>query len=334
MTANNSKNNNQNNEDLIETARRVLTIEAQSIETLKERIDENFLKAVEIISKSKGRVVVTGMGKSGLIGRKIAATLASTGTPSFFMHPAEASHGDLGMVTEEDVVIAISNSGETDEVLRLIPFLKYFNLKLIAITGNPQSTLARQADAILDVSVKEEACPFGFIPTASTTATLAMGDALAVALIMKNGFKKEDFAFFHPGGSLGRRMLTKVKDLMHREEELPVVYPHNLMLDVVLEISSKRLGVAVVVDEREKILGIITDGDVRRGVQKWGKQFFEMKASDIMTVAPKSIDEDELAAVALSIMQKYSITSLVVPSKEGVLRGIIHIHDILKKGIF
>lgn len=334
MTANNSKNNNQNNEDLIETARRVLTIEAQSLETLKERIDENFLKAVEIISKSKGRVVVTGMGKSGLIGRKIAATLASTGTPSFFMHPAEASHGDLGMVTEEDVVIAISNSGETDEVLRLIPFLKYFNVKLIAITGNPQSTLARQADAILDVSVKEEACPFGFIPTASTTATLAMGDALAVALIMKNGFKKEDFAFFHPGGSLGRRMLTKVKDLMHREEELPVVYPHNLMLDVVLEISSKRLGVAVVVDEREKILGIITDGDVRRGVQKWGKQFFEMKASDIMTVAPKSIDEDELAAVALSIMQKYSITSLVVPSKEGVLRGIIHIHDILKKGIF
>lgn len=334
MTPNISTNNNQNNEDLIETARRVLTIEAQSLETLKERIDENFLKAVEIISKSKGRVVVTGMGKSGLIGRKIAATLASTGTPSFFMHPAEASHGDLGMVTEEDVVIAISNSGETDEVLRLIPFLKYFNVKLIAITGNPQSTLARQADAVLDVSVKEEACPFGFIPTASTTATLAMGDALAVALIMKNGFKKEDFAFFHPGGSLGRRMLTKVKDLMHREEELPVVYPHNLMLDVVLEISSKRLGVAVVVDEREKILGIITDGDVRRGVQKWGKQFFEMKASDIMTVAPKSIDEDELAAVALSIMQKYSITSLVVPSKEGVLRGIIHIHDILKKGIF
>ncbi|WP_297209773.1 MULTISPECIES: KpsF/GutQ family sugar-phosphate isomerase [Thermodesulfovibrio] len=334
MTPNISTNNNQNNEDLIETARRVLTIEAQSLETLKERIDENFLKAVEIISKSKGRVVVTGMGKSGLIGRKIAATLASTGTPSFFMHPAEASHGDLGMVTEEDVVIAISNSGETDEVLRLIPFLKYFNVKLIAITGNPQSTLARQADAVLDVSVKEEACPFGFIPTASTTATLAMGDALAVALIMKNGFKKEDFAFFHPGGSLGRRMLTKVKDLMHREEELPVVYPHDLMLDVVLEISSKRLGVAVVVDEREKILGIITDGDVRRGVQKWGKQFFEMKASDIMTVAPKSIDEDELAAVALSIMQKYSITSLVVPSKEGVLRGIIHIHDILKKGIF
>lgn len=331
---NNSKNNNQNNNDLIETARRVLTIEAQSLETLKERINENFLKALEIISKSKGRVVVTGMGKSGLIGRKIAATLASTGTPSFFMHPAEASHGDLGMVTEEDVVIAISNSGETDEVLRLIPFLKYFNVKLIAITGNPQSTLARQADAVLDVSVKEEACPFGFIPTASTTATLAMGDALAVALIMKNGFKKEDFAFFHPGGSLGRRMLTKVKDLMHREEELPVVYPNNLMLDVVLEISSKRLGVAVVVDEREKILGIITDGDVRRGVQKWGKQFFEMKASDIMTVAPKSIDEDELAAVALSIMQKYSITSLVVPSKEGVLRGIIHIHDILKKGIF
>lgn len=319
---------------LIEIAKRVLSIEAQSLEALKERIDNNFLKAVEIIHNSKGRVVVTGMGKSGLIGRKIAATLASTGTPSFFMHPAEASHGDLGMVTEDDVIIAISNSGETDEVLRLIPFLKYFNVNLIAITGNMQSTLAKQADAVLDVSVKEEACPFGYIPTASTTATLAMGDALAVALILRNGFKKEDFAFFHPGGSLGRRMLTKVKDLMHVGDELPIIDPSTLMLDAVLEISSKRLGLAVVVDKERKILGIITDGDVRRGVQKWGKQFFEMKASDIMTTNPKTINEDELAAVALSTMQRYSITSLLVPSEEGILKGIIHIHDVLKKGIF
>lgn len=319
---------------LIEIAKRVLSIEAQSLEALKERIDNNFLKAVEIIHNSKGRVVVTGMGKSGLIGRKIAATLASTGTPSFFMHPAEASHGDLGMVTEDDVVIAISNSGETDEVLRLIPFLKYFNVKLIAITGNLQSTLAKQADAVLDISVKEEACPFGYIPTSSTTATLAMGDALAVALILRNGFKKEDFAFFHPGGSLGRRMLTKVKDLMHVGDELPIIDPSTLMLDAVLEISSKRLGLAVVVDGERKILGIITDGDVRRGVQKWGKKFFEMKAADIMTINPKTINEDELAAVALSTMQRYSITSLLVPSEEGILKGIIHIHDVLKKGIF
>lgn len=320
--------------NLIEIAKNVLSIEAESLQALKEKINEDFLKAVEIIHNSKGRVVVTGMGKSGLVGRKIAATLASTGTPSFFMHPAEASHGDLGMVTEDDVVIAISNSGETDEVVRLIPFLKYFNVKLIALTGNPQSTLAKQADAVVDVSVKEEACPFGFIPTASTTATLAMGDALAVALIMRNGFKKEDFAFFHPGGSLGKRMLTKVKELMHTGDELPVSYPDTVMLDAVLEITSKRLGVVVIVNENKKILGIITDGDVRRGVQRYGKELFELKASQIMTINPKTINEEELAAVALSTMQKYSITSLVVPDSEGTLKGLIHIHDILKKGIF
>ncbi len=320
--------------NLIEIAQKVLIIEAEALQALKERINEDFLKAVEIIHNSKGRVVVTGIGKSGLVGRKIAATLASTGTPSFFMHPAEASHGDLGMVTEEDVVIAISNSGETDEIIRLIPFLKYFNVKIIVITGNTQSTLAKQADAVLDVSVKEEACPFGFIPTASTTATLAMGDALAVALIMRNGFKKEDFAFFHPGGSLGKRMLTKVKDLMHTGDALPVCFPHTVMLDAVLEISSKRLGVVVIVDENKKILGIITDGDVRRGVQRYGKELFDLKASQIMTVNPKIINKDELAAVALSVMQKYSITSLVVSDSNGMIEGLIHIHDILKKGIF
>lgn len=321
-------------ENLIDAAKKVLTIEALSIQELKDRINEDFIRAVEIIHNSKGRVVITGIGKSGLVGRKIAATLASTGTPSFFMHPAEASHGDLGMVTEDDVVIAISNSGETDEILRLIPYLKYFNVKIIALTGNPQSTLAKQADVVLDVSVKEEACPFGFIPTASTTVTMAMGDAIAVALIMRNGFKKEDFAVFHPGGSLGRRMLTKVKDLMHTGEEVPVAYPDTLMLDAVLEISSKRLGVVVIVDENKRILGIITDGDVRRGVQRWGKELFELKASQIMTKNPKTINEEELAAVALSTMQKYSITSLVVPANDGTLKGLIHIHDILKKGIF
>ncbi|MCX7988195.1 MAG: KpsF/GutQ family sugar-phosphate isomerase [Thermodesulfovibrio sp.] len=321
-------------ENIVEIAKKVLSIEAESVEQLKDRINEHFIKAVEIIHNSKGKVVVTGIGKSGLIGRKIAATLASTGTPSFFMHPAEASHGDLGMVTEEDVVIAISNSGETEELIRLIPFLKYFNVKIIAITGNVNSTLAKQADAVLDVSVKEEACPFGFIPTASTTSTLAMGDALAVALIMRNGFKKEDFAFFHPGGSLGRKMLTKVKDLMHVGDALPIAYPDTVMLEAILEISSKRLGVVVIVDDKRKILGIITDGDVRRGVHKWGKELFELKASQIMTPNPKTIDSEELAAVALSRMQKYSITSLVVPDSHGTLKGIIHIHDILKKGIF
>lgn len=321
-------------ESLIEVAKRVVSVEAEAVEALKDRINEDFLKAVELIHNCKGRVVVTGMGKSGLIGRKIAATLASTGTPSFFMHPAEASHGDLGMVTEDDVVLAISNSGETEEILKLIPVLKYFNVKIIALTGNKESTLAKQADVVLDVSVKQEACPFGFIPTASTTATVAMGDALAVALIMRNGFKKEDFAVLHPGGSLGRRMLTKVKDLMHVGQELPVVYPDTSMIDAVLEITSKRLGAVVVVSENFSILGIITDGDVRRGIQKWGKEFFELKASQVMTPNPKSINEDELAAVALSVMRKYSITSLVIPDKEGKLKGLIHIHDILKKGIF
>lgn len=321
-------------ENIIELAKKVLSIEAESVERLKERINENFIQAVEIIHNSKGRVVVTGIGKSGLIGRKIAATLASTGTPSFFMHPAEASHGDLGMITDRDVVIAISNSGETEELIRLIPFLKYFNVKIIGITGNVNSTLAKQADTVLDVSVKEEACPFGFIPTASTTSALAMGDALAVALIMRNGFKKEDFAFFHPGGSLGRKMLTKVKDLMHVGESLPIAYPDTVMLEAILEISSKRLGVVVIIDDKRKILGIITDGDVRRGMQKWGKELFELKSSQVMTPNPKTIDEDELAAVALSKMQKYSITSLVVPASDGTIKGIIHIHDILKKGIF
>lgn len=320
-------------EDLLKIAQKVLTIEAQAIESLKEKINEEFLKAVKLIHSSRGRIVVTGIGKSGLVGKKIAATLASTGIPSFFMHSTEATHGDLGMVTEDDVVITISNSGETEEILRLIPYLKYFNVKIIALTGNPQSTLAKQADVVLDISVKEEACPFGFIPTASTTATLAMGDALVVALIMKNKFKKEDFVFFHPGGSLGRRMLTKVRDLMHTGEELPTAYHDTSMVDAVLEISSKRLGVVVVVDENKKILGIITDGDVRRGVQLWGKKLFELKVSDVMTVNPKTINEEELAVVALSVMRKYSITSLVVPSLDGILKGLIHIHDILKKGI-
>ncbi|MEN2985280.1 MAG: KpsF/GutQ family sugar-phosphate isomerase [Thermodesulfovibrionaceae bacterium] len=320
-------------ENLIEVAKRVLSIEAQSIAALEERIDENFVKAVEIIHNCKGRVVVTGIGKSGLIGRKIAATLASTGTPSFFMHPAEASHGDLGMVTENDVILAISNSGETEEIIKLIPILKYFNVKIIALTGNKKSTLAKQADVVLDVSVKEEACPFGFIPTASTTATVAMGDALAVALIMRNGFKKEDFAVLHPGGSLGKRMLIKVKDLMHVGDELPIAYPDTSMIEAILEITSKRLGAVVIIDKDFSILGIITDGDVRRGVQRWGKEFFELKASQVMTSNPKLIEENELAAVALSVMRKYSITSLVVPDEKGKLKGIIHIHDILKKGI-
>ncbi len=326
--------------DIIETAKRVLRIEAEAIYGLLERLNtstvnttSSFEKAVDIILNSKGRIVVTGMGKSGLIGKKIAATLASTGTPAFFMHPAEASHGDLGMVTSQDVVIAISNSGETEEVIKLIPFLKRFNVKLISITGNNGSTLAQQADVNLDVSVKEEACPLGIVPTASTTATLAMGDALAVALLIKRGFKEEDFALYHPGGSLGKRLFIRVRDLMHTGDALPVVGPDTLMTDAIMEISSKRLGATAVVDSNRKVIGIITDGDLRRGIQKYGKAFFDMKAGEVMTRNPKTISADELAAKALAIMEANSITSLIVPDHEGRIEGIIHIHDILKKGI-
>jgi len=320
-------------DDIIETARRVLDIESGAISALKERIDSKFLEAVEMIFNSKGRVVVTGMGKSGIIGKKVAATLASTGTPSFFMHPAEAGHGDLGMVTPDDVLIAISNSGETEEIINLIPFLKRFSVKLISMTGNPDSLLARSADVNLDVSVGEEACPMGIVPTASTAAALAMGDAIAVALLIKRGLRKEDFALFHPGGTLGKKLLIRVKDLMHTGKAVPLVLPDTIMKEAVVEISSKRLGVTIVVDKQEKITGIITDGDLRRGIQRWGKSFFDMKARDVMTKSPKTISGDELAVKALSVMEKHSITSLIVPDGEGRVLGIIHLHDILKKGI-
>ncbi len=320
-------------DNILDIAKRVLKIEADAVLALIERLNSNFEKAVEIIYRSKGRVVVTGMGKSGLVGKKIAATLASTGTPAFFLHPAEASHGDLGMVTSNDVIIAISNSGETEELAGLIPFLKRFNVSLISMTGSLNSTLSKAADVNLDISIKEEACPLGIVPTASTAATMAMGDAIAIALLTKRGFNEEDFAFFHPGGSLGKKLFIKVGDLMHTGDALPVISPDTSMTGAVMEISSKRLGVAIVVDADKKILGIITDGDVRRGIEKWGKGFFDMSSREVMTRSPKTISEEELAAKALSIMEKLSITSLAVPDENGRAVGIIHLHDILRKGI-
>lgn len=320
-------------DNILDIAKKVLKTEADAVFALTDKLDSNFERAIEIIYRSKGRVVVTGMGKSGLVGKKIAATLASTGTPAFFLHPAEATHGDLGMVTSDDVIIAISNSGETEELVGLIPFLKRFNVSLISMTGNPDSTLSKTADVTLDVSVKEEACPLGIVPTASTTATMAMGDAIAVALLIKRGYREEDFAFFHPGGSIGKKLFIKVKDLMHTGDALPVVSPDTPMTRAVVEISSKRLGVTIVADTDKKILGIITDGDLRRGIEKVGKAFFDMKAGEAMTKNPKIITEDELAAKALSIMEGYSITSLVVPDENGKAKGIIHLHDILKQGI-
>lgn len=319
--------------NVLEIAKKVLKTEADAVSAMAERLNSSFESAVDIIYKSTGRVVVTGMGKSGLVGKKIAATLASTGTPAFFLHPAEAIHGDLGMVTSDDAIIAISNSGETEELVGLVPFLKRFDVKLVSMTGNPDSFLSKASDVHLDVAVKEEACSLGIVPTASTTAAMAMGDAIAVALLMKRGFKEEDFAFFHPGGSLGKKLFVKVKDLMHAGDALPFVHPETPMMEAVVEISSKRLGVAIVSGGDRKMLGIVTDGDIRRGIEKWGKGFFDMKAGEAMTKNPKTISEDELAAKALSIMQKHSITSIVVADEDGESKGIIHLHDILKQGI-
>ena len=320
-------------ESILDVAKKVLRKEAEAVFALIEKLDSNFEKAVEIIYQSKGRVIVAGMGKSGLVGKKIAATLASTGTPAFFLHPAEASHGDLGMVTDWDVIIAISNSGETEELIGLIPFLKRFNVKLISMTGNLNSTLAKASDVKLDISVKEEACPMGIVPTASTTATLALGDAVAVALLIKRGLDEKDFAFFHPGGKIGKKLLIKVKDLMHIGDSLPKVSIDTPVSKALIEMSSKRLGHAIVLDNNNRMVGLITDGDVRRGLEKWGGMLFELTAGKVMTKNPKTIAEEELAVKALSIMENYSITALVVPDNEGRPLGIIHLHDILREGI-
>jgi arabinose-5-phosphate isomerase len=319
--------------DLIEEARRVLVTESRAISEMASRLGSGFTRAVDIIHSSKGRVIVSGMGKSGLVGKKIAATLASTGTPAYSMHPAEASHGDLGMVTSEDVVMTISNSGETDEVVALIPFIKRFGVRLIAMTGNTKSTMGRAADAVLDISVAEEACPMGVVPTASTTAAMAMGDALAVALLIRRGFKEEDFAAFHPKGSIGKKLLIKVSDLMHTGDSIPKVGPDTPMTETILEMSSKRMGLTTVLEGAGTLMGIITDGDLRRGIEKWGQEFFNMRAGEVMSRTPKTIGAGELAQRALALMESHSITALMVLDPAGRPEGIIHIHDILKEGI-
>lgn len=320
------------NRSIIDVARDVLRTEAEAVSALIGRLDSNFEKAVEAVYSSRGRMVVTGMGKSGIIGKKIASTLSSTGTPAIFLHPAEAGHGDLGMVTAEDSMIAISNSGETEEILRLVPFLKRFNVTLISMT-RPDSTLAKASDIVLDVSVDEEACPLGVVPTASTTAALAMGDALTVALIIKRGFREEDFAVFHPNGSLGKKLLVRVKDLMHMGRDIPVVSLRTPMSDTTIEMSSKRLGMTMVCDDNGRIAGIITDGDLRRGLQRWGAGLFGMRAEEVMTKNPRTISSEDLAARALAFMEAHSITSLIVPDDEQRPLGVIHLHDILRKGI-
>ncbi|MDE3241260.1 MAG: KpsF/GutQ family sugar-phosphate isomerase [Nitrospirota bacterium] len=311
--------------------KRVLAIEAKAIAGLIERLDQRFTDAVDLLYRCTGKVVVSGMGKSGLIGQKIAATLASTGTPAFFLHPAEGIHGDLGMVARHDALVAISNSGETEELLKLLPFVKRLNIPVIAMTGRIQSTLAKNSEVVLDVSVPEEACPMGLAPTASTTATLAMGDALAIALLQKRGFKEEDFAQFHPGGTLGRRLLLKVRDLMHQGTAIPRVSDQASAHEAILEMTAKKLGMTTVVDQTGKLFGIITDGDLRRILEK-GLDLAAARAGDLATQRPKTIGPEELAAKALQIMEQYSITALVVEDA-GRVAGIIHLHDLLKSGV-
>ena len=322
-----------NMKDLIDQAKNILRIEAEAVSALINRIDEAFAEAVDIMSLCTGKIVVTGMGKSGLIGKKIAATLASTGSPALFLNPAEGSHGDVGMVSKGDVVLAISNSGETEEIIRILPTLKRLDIRIIAMTGNSQSVLTKISDVSLDVSVKEEACPMGLAPTASTTATLAMGDALAITLLNKKGFTEEDFAFFHPGGNLGRKLLLTVEDLMHTGEAVPSVHSGTLMKKAIIEISSKRLGITSVVDDNNKLLGVITDGDLRREIEKRGSDFFSLRAGDIMTHRPKTITKNMLAAKAVSLMEKNSITVLIVADEKDNIEGVIHLHDLLKSGI-
>lgn len=319
---------------IIQEAKKVIRIEAEALYALSEAIDSSVETAVRMILASRGRVIVTGMGKSGLIGQKIASTMASTGTPAFFLHPAEALHGDLGMIIRGDVVIAISNSGETEEVLRILPIIKRIGAELVSMTGKPSSTLAKAGDVHLNIAIKEEACPLGLAPTASTTATLAMGDALAVALLIERGFKAEDFALFHPGGALGKKLLLSVRDMMHTGSAIPLVPSDMLMKQVIFEITSKGLGCTGVVDGQGKLTGVITDGDLRRALEK-GTDFLELPAASLMVNSPKRILAGELAAKGLQKMEQHSITSLFVFDNDASDRpvGILHLHDLLKAGI-
>ena len=310
----------------IAEAKRVLEVEAAAILGVIDHLDQHFVDSVELIATSAGRVVTMGLGKSGIVCRKISSTLASTGTPSFFMHPAEAIHGDLGMLVKGDVVLAISNSGETEELVRLVPRIKRIGAEIVAITGNPSSTLARSADHHLSAAISQEACPLGLAPTASTTATLALGDALAMALLLRRGFREEDFAFLHPGGKLGKRFLT-VRDLMHQGKDVPLVVESTSMHDVIYEMSNKGFGIAAVVDGANVLRGVISDGDLRRLLQR-DEQVLRHTAAESMKQNPATIDANELASAALQLMEQRKITSLFVVDDAGRVEGIIHIHDL------
>ena len=325
-------NSSTQHQQFCELAKAVISTEAKAVADLGGRIDENFAQACDILLKTQGRIVVTGMGKSGHIGSKIAATLASTGSPAFFVHPGEASHGDLGMITAQDTVIGISYSGESEEILRILPLLKRLKVPLISLTGNVKSALALAADVHLDVSVHAEACPLGLAPTSSTTATLVMGDALAVALLDAQGFTKEDFAFSHPGGSLGKRLLLHVDDLMRTGEKIPRCLPQTPLRDMLLEMSLKGLGMTTILNAQGALMGIFTDGDLRRTLDQ-GENIQTIKAQDVMRTHYHSIQGGKLAAEALRMMEDNKVTCLVVFDKEQQLAGLIHMHDVLQAGL-
>lgn len=319
--------------DTIRTGREVLEVEARSIADLIPRLDERFSRAVDLLFSSKSRVIVTGMGKSGLIGRKIAATLASCGTPAVFIHPAEAGHGDLGMILKDDIILAVSYSGETKEIVDLLEFIKRIGVKLITITGNISSRIAKYSDIVLDARVEKEAGPNNLVPSASSTAALALGDALAIALMKKRKFGEKDFAFFHPKGQLGKKFL-KVGALMHTGRAIPAVRPETPMIKVVEEMTRKKLGMTCVVDAKMRLLGILTDGDLRRMMRKHGGSLFRKNAEQCMTPNPVTIDREHLAAEALNLLEENKITSLIVKNKEGKVEGIIHLHNLWRTELF
>ncbi|MBK7378540.1 MAG: KpsF/GutQ family sugar-phosphate isomerase [Ignavibacteriales bacterium] len=319
-------------EEIIEKGKNVIRIESEAVTNLSKSINGNFVKAIEVILKCKGRVVLTGMGKSGLIARKIVATLNSTGTASIFLHPTDALHGDLGMVRMEDVVILISKSGMTDELAKLLPMLKRIGVKLITMTGDPESPLAQESDVVLNVRVNEEACPHHLAPTSSTTATLVMGDALSVVLLQLRNFTPEDFAFLHPGGSLGKRLSLQIKEIMFTGEKIPAVSVDASIKDVILEITSKRLGTTCVIDELGILKGIITDGDLRRLLERT-LEIKNLKASDILTKNPKVMRQEYLASFALQQMENYKITTLIIVDDSHKPIGIVHLHDLINLGL-
>lgn len=322
-----------NTHPILSLARHVIETEANMINQLAQKIDQNFVKAYQYLYRCEGHIIVTGIGKSGHIGKKIAATLASTGSPAFFIHPSEAKHGDIGMMTTRDIMLMISYSGESNELLDLLPAVKRFNVPLIAMTGKPHSTLAQRATVHLDISIEKEACPLGLAPTSSTTAALVMGDALAMVLLSERGFTKEDFALSHPGGMLGRRLLLRVDEMMHRNEAMPIVQQTDCLKQALVEISHKKLGMTTVVNEQGKLVGIFTDGDVRRTLNNH-IDIHTTPMQQIMSHSPKTIVQHILAADALTLMETHHITSLVVINEENCPIGIVHIHDILRTHAF